>query len=238
MHETRNALEHAGLTKIESKVYIALLKVGLSRAGKIAKEAQLNRTTTYDALKRLLDKGLASYVVQSNRKWFRPEDPKRFKELIKAQEEEVERVLPQLSNLFKDVESKKGVTLYYGLKGMKTVFEDILRNAKENYVMDSEGQFIHRMPYYAPHFIREVEKKKIKIKHIVRRGIDVHPTETTQVRFIPKKVGASQSVINIYGDKVAILVWTDPPEAVLIRNKQVAETFKHYFDIVWKTAKT
>ena len=115
--------------------------------------------------------------------------------------------------------------------------EDILRNAKEVFVIDAEGQFTERMPYYLPHYVREVEKKKIKIKHIVRRGIDIKPTKTTEVRFIPKAT-ESMSVIDIYADRVAILIWTDPPEAVVIRNKRVAKSFKSYFDILWKTAKT
>jgi hypothetical protein len=129
------------------------------------------------------------------------------------------------------------VTLYYGYKGLKSVFQNILREGKENWVLDSEGQFTERMPYYAPHFKREAEKIKLKIKHLVRRGVDLKPTKTTEVRYYTSKQVASPSVINIYGDKIAIIIWTEQPEAVIIKNKAAADSFRNYFEMLWKSAK-
>ena len=86
--EMVSSLEKVGLTKIEARVYMVLLKHGSVKAGKIAREANLNRTTTYDALKRLLEKGLASYVIQENRKYFQPVEPQRLVEFIKEKETE------------------------------------------------------------------------------------------------------------------------------------------------------
>ncbi len=237
MENLAKKLKFLGLTKIESKVYLTLLKIGMNKAGKISKEAQLNRTTTYGALKSLLDKGLVSYVIQSNRKWFKATNPKYILELIKEKEEEAEKILPKLIYMYKSPKEEHQVTLYYGYKGVKSVFQDILRTGKTVYVIDAEGQFSERMPYYAPHYKKEIEKKKIKIKHIVRRGVDINPTKTTLIRYIPKKT-KSQSVIDIYGDKVAIIVWSEPPEAVVIKNKTAAESFRSYFEILWKNAKS
>ena len=236
MEDVVEKLRFLGLTKIESKVYLALLKLGANLAGKVSKEAQLNRTTTYYALKSLIDKGLASYVVQANRKWFKATTPEILLELLKEKEEEAKRIIPALTELYHAPKEEHNVTLYYGLKGVKSVFQNILREGKPNFVMDSEGQFTEKMPFYAPHFIREVERIKIPIKHIVRRGVDINPTKTTEVRYIPRET-KSESVINIYGNKVAIIIWTDPPEAVIIKNKAAADSFKSYFDILWKAAK-
>jgi sugar-specific transcriptional regulator TrmB len=237
MEDVVEKLKFLGLTKVESKVYLALLKRGASLAGKISKEAQLNRTTTYYALKSLIDKGLASYVIQANRKWFKATTPEILLELLKEKEEEAQKIIPQLTALYRAPKEEHQVTLYYGLKGIRSVFQNILREGKPNFVIDSEGQFTRRMPNYAPHFIREVERIKMPIKHIVRRGVDINATKTTEVRYIPRKT-KSESVINIYGNKVAIIIWTDPPEAVVIKNKTAADSFKSYFDIMWKTAKS
>jgi len=236
MEDVVEKLRFLGLTKIESKVYLALLKLGANLAGKVSREAQLNRTTTYYALKSLIDKGLASYVVQANRKWFKATTPEILLELLKEKEEEAKKIIPALTELYRAPKEEHQVTLYYGLKGVKSVFQNILREGKPNFVVDSEGQFTERMPFYAPHFIREVERIKIPIKHIVRRGVDIKPTKTTEVKYIPRET-KSESVINIYGNKVAIIIWTDPPEAVIIKNKAAADSFKSYFDILWKAAK-
>ena len=38
----------------------------------------------------------------------------------------------------------------------------------------------------------------------------------------------------IYGDKVAIVVWTkDQPMSTLIRSKEVANSYKQFFEVLW-----
>lgn len=235
--ELHKKLEQIGLSKNEASIYLTLLKLGSEKAGRISKEVQINRTTTYDALKRLLERGLVGYVVKANRKWFEAVEPERLMDIIKEREEMVQEILPALQTMYKTPEEKHNVTLYHGYKGMKSVFQDIIRSAKINYVMDSEAQFSERMPYYTPFFVKQVEKKKIKIKHLMRAGGRIiNPTKTTEVRYIPKKT-KSQAVINIYSDKVAIIIWTEPPEAVVIKNKAVADSFRDYFEMMWKEAK-
>jgi sugar-specific transcriptional regulator TrmB len=234
--EMLKKLKNLGFTKNEAKIYLALLKLGSVRAGTISKETQLNRTTTYDVLKNLLDKGLTSYVIQANRKWFRATNPQRILEMIKEKEEDAKEILPQLHHIYKKPKHKHNITLYYGYKGMKTVFEDFIREGKPISVIDPEPHLLDKMPYYAQHYIRQVNKNKIKLRHIVSKGFDVKPTKTTEVRFIPKVI-KSDAALDVYGDKIAILIWTDPPEAVIIKNKTAADSFREYFDIIWKVAK-
>jgi len=234
--DVQKSLERMGLSGNEARVYLALLKIGSSTAGRISKDAQINRTTTYDAIKRLLEKGLVSYVVKTNRKWFEAENPKMLIDFIKEKEKDVQDIVPDLQKIFEQPKEKHNVTLYYGYKGIRSVFQDIIREREPNYVMDSEGQFTDRMPFFAKYFIKQVEKNKIKIKHLVRQGVDIHPSKTTEVKYVTKKI-QSDAVVNIYGDKVAIVIWTEPPEAVIIKNKTVADSFRDYFEIIWKNAK-
>ncbi len=237
MQRVNNVLKKIGLTQTETNVYLALIKLGESKVTSISKEAQINRTYTYDALKKLLEKGLISYVIEANKKWFKPINPERLIEFVKEKEDDVKSILPKLKTLYKLPKSKHNVRLFYGYKGIKSVFQEMVREGKVNYVMDSEGQFADRMPWYAPHFVKQAERKKMLIKHLVRKGRTVkQPSKTTQIRFIPKKA-KSEGVINIFGDKVAIIIWSEKPEAVMIENKAVADSFKDYFKLLWKNAK-
>ncbi len=230
--DTGKIMERAGLTANEVKVYLALLRLGEARAGRISKNAEINRSSTYDSLKRLLDKGLVSYVIAANRKHFRPVKPERLIGYLKEQEEDVRRILPQLNVIFHRPSKKHYVRLYHGYKGVKTVFQDIIDEAKINRVLDSEGYFSEKMPYYAPHFVRQIEKKGIHIRHIVRKGRAVRASTTTKVKYMAKKT-KSDACFNLYADKIAIIIWTDPPEAVVIENKSAADSFKEYFDMIW-----
>ena len=129
--------------------------------------------------------------------------------------------------------------MYKGYKGLKTVFEDILRESanKENVVIDSCGRFVEKMPFYAPHYIKGLEKNKVKVRHIVRRDKEIHPSKTTEVRYFSNKIPETIITTNIYPGKIALILWSDVPEAVIIENKTAYEAYKNYFEILWKSAR-
>ncbi len=239
--QIRETLKKVGLGHNESKIYITLIKLGPSMAGKIAKESSIDRSACYDSLKALLKKGLVSYVIEANRKKFSATNPHKLKDYLKEKENLVETILPNLSEMFKIKEEKSQVNMFKGFKGVKSVFEDILRDAKgkENLVIDSSGSFVERMPYFAPHFIKSLEKNKIPVRHISlkEKKEKVHASKTTKTRFFSSKEPESPIATNIYGNKIALIVWSDVPEAVVINNKAAAEAYRSYFEILWKASK-
>jgi sugar-specific transcriptional regulator TrmB len=240
--QIRETLKNVGLGHNESKIYLTLIKLGPSMAGRIAKESNIDRSACYDSLKALIKKGLVSYAIEANRRKFAAANPSRLKEYLKEKENLVETILPNLSEMFKNKEEKSQVNMFKGLKGIKTVFDDVLREAKnsENLVIDSSGKFGERMPFYLPHFTKGLEQNKIKVRHIVRQDKEksLHSSKTTEIRYFPKIVGEQTITTNIYSDKIALILWTDVPEAVIIKNKAAAEAYRSYFEILWKSARS
>jgi len=238
--QIREILKNVGLGHNESKIYLTLIRLGPSMAGRIAKESNIDRSACYDSLKALLKKGLVSYSIEANRKKFAAANPSRLKQYLKEKEDLIDTVLPNLSNMFKSKEDKSQVNMFKGLKGIKTVFDDIIKEAKndENLVIDSSGKFGEKMPYYLPHFNKALDKNKIRVRHIVRRDKEkeLHPSKTTDLRFFPRTIGEQTITTNIYADKIALILWTDVPEAVIIKNKAAAEAYKNYFEILWKSS--
>ncbi len=57
----------------------------------------------------------------------------------------------------------------------------------------------------------------------------------TSVRFLPGNV-KSRAAVNIYADKVAIFMWSEPT-TILIKNEEVADAFREYFNLLWKLGK-
>ena len=237
----RETLKKIGLGHNESKIYLILLKIGPSMAGRIAKESNIDRSVCYDSLKALLKKGLVSYVIESNRKKFAASPPEKIKGYLEEKQELVSDIMSDLKEMFKSTEEKSQVNMFKGVKGVKTVFEDILNSAKnkENLVIDSSGKFGEKMPFYLPHYVRGLEKNKINIRHIARKDKmkTLHSSKTTRVRFFPKVVGEQRITTNIYSDKIALILWSEVPEAVIIKDKAAAEAYKNYFEILWNQAK-
>jgi len=229
-------LENLGFSPNEIKVYLTLNKEGSTPVGRISKLAKIDRSSCYNAMKLLQEKGLVSYVLIGKVKWFQVTGPKRILDYLREQEEEVKEILPNLHAIHKAKKVEGQVRLFKGIKGIQSVFLDIARTGKDNFVFGSEGQFSERMPEFAFQFDRLKKENKIKTQMIIRKGKKELDKKTTTYKYIPN-IPESPTVTNIYGDKVAIIIWTDEPEAVVIENPAAAKAYKSYFDFMWKNAK-
>ena len=232
-------LEKLNFSVNESKVYLALIRMGSSLAGNIAKEAQLDRSSTYNALKSLIKRGIVSIMYENKRTIYSPEKPKKIIDYYKEKEEIAKRIIPNLEKQFEYRKEKSSVKFFTGFKGVKTVFQDVLDSCNLNdtyYVLGSEGQLSELMPYYSPILRKRKEQKKIKTKTIIRSGRDLKiKGKYTEYRKIPSDI-ESPITINIYPKKVAIFIWKDKPECIVIENDEVSKLFEDYFEFMWKHA--
>ena len=233
MTSIEKTLEKIGLSGNEIKVYLTLTDQGSMKAGRIAKIAHMDRSSAYNAIQMLLDKGLVSYVLIGKIKWFQATGPQRILEYLKEQQDDVMAVLPELQERHKRKKIEGQVRLF---KGVKSVFLDILRTGKPNYVFGSEGQFSERMPEFAYQFDRMKKEKGIRTQLILRKGRKEIDSKTSDHKYLPN-LAESPAVTNIYGDKIAIIVWTDEPEGIIIENAAAAKAYKSYFDFMWKHGK-
>lgn len=236
MAEVEKVLEKLGFSPNEIKVYIVLNDHGSKKAGSIAKLAHIDRSSCYNTLKGLIEKGLASYAVVGRTKFFQATGPKRLLEYVREQEEEVMEILPALSARHKAAKIEGQIRLFKGLKGVKSIFLDIARTGKDNFVFGSEGQFSEKMPEFAMQFDRLKKESNIRTKLVLRKGRKEIDSKTSEYRHM-ENFGESPAVTNIYGDKIAILIWTDEPEGIIIENAAAAKAYKSFFDVLWKYSK-
>lgn len=232
----QETLEHIGLSKNEIKIYLTLLDHGSMKAGKIAKDAKIDRSSCYNSLQNLLNKGIVSYVIIGKVKWFQAATPRRLLEYLKEQEEDLKNILPELMQRHRSVKKEGQVRLFKGTKGIKSIFMDIIREKTDNYVFGSEGQFSENLPEFAKQFARMKEEKGIRTSLLLRKGRREEATnESTNYKFLPG-ICESPVVTNIYGKKIAIIIWTDEPEGIVIENEEAAKAYKSIFDFMWKKA--
>ncbi|MBM3199389.1 hypothetical protein FJZ53_00515 [Candidatus Woesearchaeota archaeon] len=234
--EVEKVLENLGFSPNETKVYLALNDHGSTKAGRIAKLAKIDRSSCYNSLRSLQEKGLVSYVLIGSVKWFQVTGPKRLLDYLREQEEDVKAVLPELQARHKAAKIEGQVRLFKGIKGIKTIFLDIARTGQDNFVFGSEGQFSERMPEFAVQFDRLKKENNIKTKLIIRTGRKEIDSKTSEYRHAPD-IEESPAVTNIYGDKIAIIIWTDEPEGIIIENKTAAKAYRSYFNFMWANAK-
>ncbi|MBI3032895.1 hypothetical protein HYY69_05440 [Candidatus Woesearchaeota archaeon] len=232
------SLQRLGFNANEAKIYLALIDLGEAQAGLISKTAQINRTTTYDALERLIQRGLVKYVIQANRKVFQPVPPNKLLDKIKEQENIAEEILPELEVRFKQRKEGEESAIYKGRKGIKSILVDILKY-KEYVCFGSSGKFLELMKHDFIQF--QKQKKQNKIKARVIFGQSAKHSESvavaySQFRYIPDKF-SSPTTTFIYGKYIAIILWSETPMATVIKSKEIAYSYNNYFNLLWKTAK-
>ena len=114
-------LEEAGLTKNEITIYKALLEFGPSTAGPLTKKSGVHRSRVYESLNRLVDKGLVSYKIQSNRKYFQAQNPEEIIDFIDEKKEKVKSILPELNALQMLRPETQEANVFEGYKGIKSL---------------------------------------------------------------------------------------------------------------------
>ncbi|MBI2046752.1 hypothetical protein HYT26_01145, partial [Candidatus Pacearchaeota archaeon] len=159
-------LQEFGLSNTEAKVYLALLELGKNKAGEITKKSAVNRTNVYDALERLIEKGLVSYVSENNKKFFEAVNPQRLQEILKDKQEKLGKTIEELKERYSKSQKQEDAFVFRGKKGIRSIFEDILNEKKELFAYGAESRFKVMFPFYQKHWNDERARLKINVKMI------------------------------------------------------------------------
>ena len=237
-------LENIGLTRTEALLYLALCELGSASATQLIQKTGRHRAVVYDLLERLIEKGLASFVIQGKKKFFEAANPQRLMEMEKQKEVKLQRVVEQLQE-FSKFTSKLEVKIYKGKEGLKTVFEGLLAvRPKEWLVLGSSGMTVQALPYYLEHFQKRRAKVGVKTKALMinnpagrQRGKELQKLPLTEIRYLPKDI-TTPTVIQIYSDTTVLHSnKSDPPFVIVIENKDISASFREYFGTLWKISK-
>jgi len=237
-------LEEIGLAKSEILVYSALLKSGSIKVGDLMKRVSLHRSRLYEAINRLIDKGLVSYIIKNNVKYFEATDPERLltyieeqKERLTEKETAVKKTLPELKRQVQTEFPDAEAHVFYGKEGFKTIRKDVLKQKQTLYLIGAIGREDRYLQYFFPNFNKLRTDAKIPWKILYDADVKGRPITKlalTEARYLPKEY-ASPAVINIYADRVVNVLWKDDtPICFMIINKGIADSYRKWFAMIWK----
>lgn len=245
-----SALEKVGLTKGEIKVYLSLLELGSSSTGKITKRSGISGSKVYEVLDRLMNKGLANFVIKNRVKYFEATDPSRILDYLDEKEKQIEKekaniqkIIPEL--ILKQKHSKKSeVKVFTGWEGIKTTNEDIIRILKKGEEWLTMG--LTEQPKSWEIYFNKRQKvraeKGIKLKHLLNEKYKSlyekrKKLPYTEFRFFPKDFSMPMTT-EIYKDKVIFMILLqENPMAIMIKSEAVAKSFRKYFFVLWEIGK-
>lgn len=242
--EVERILREAGLAGNEVKVYLALLDLGSVTAGEIAKVSGVNRTNVYDALRSLAEKGMVSHIKKAERRYFEAASPHNFIHYLEEKEGEVREKRQTLEEIVPELEMKRTMsreqqeaTVYTGRKGLKTVAEDVLREGKELLVFGAEGEFMKIFRYYSRNWHRRRAQSRIPLKIIysekLRKEKSGEQIPVAEMRFNPMLYDTPATTW-VYGEKVAVILWSDHPVVTVIRSGKASKSYRQFFREMWR----
>jgi len=228
-----DVLKKQGLEEKEARIYLSLLKFGEAGVTLISDDTRIERTLCYSIINKLIDKGLVSYIVENNVKYFMAASPESLMKDLEEKKKELEEVMPDLISLSKNRVRKAKAEIYQGKEGIKFILKDIIKQGKDYLVFGEEGQFQKMLPIESEQFMVKIEEAGIKEKVLVKEGKKVVKSKNSRFKYVPKKYFSPSTTV-VYANKVAIIVWSEPSIIILIENKEISDSYRSYFYLLWR----
>ena len=241
----KEILEEIGLTDYESKIYLTLLTHGQISAYELAEKAGLYRQVVYDSLKRLEEKGFVNSTYDGKTKQFKATNPKIILEILNAKVENYKRLMPQLEEMEKASQTPLVVETYKGNNVLRIALRDIVQQLKEipknerTVLCTAVDETLPLIEYelIVSQYERDMLEYKIKERVILKEGTKgIFKQGTSTYKKIPSKF-FNDNPVQIYGNNIQIIIWGNPHHLIIIRNRDVADSYRKQFELMWQIAK-
>lgn len=243
-----NQLKNLGLSENEAKVYMAMLELGPATMLEIAAKAGINRPTAYVQVESLKTMGLVGAQVKGKKQLFIAESPdqlefviERETKAVELKKEELARILPELTGLFNVSGEKPQVRFFEGKEGLMKMQDELLKSKSKIVVSFSSGDGILKIfPDHPKNYSSRRVQKGIKARliytssqgPILKRNDDEVLREAKYVS--PDKFPFKSDII-IYDNNIGISALEGKAVGVLITHKELADSFRAIFELVWNS---
>lgn len=239
MHEQQ--LKELGLTDNEVRIYLLLLEHGMMNPSEISQKLGLHRGYVYDALERMQEKEVVNVILKTNKKYYQATSPQNLIELLKFKLENFEKAVPDLMKLATLKKEETKVELHRGKRVYRVLLKDMISILKKNdtaYLVGIDEEILMQEvePIYIKQYLNAMKSRKIKERVIIKTGATKVKNPNLEYKELDSKyIGKTAQII--YNDKVAIFILGTPYYLIVIENKEVAETYKKQFNLLWSIAK-
>lgn len=241
-------LQKLGLNSKEAAVYLASMELGIaSPVSTIAKKANINRTTTYDILDQLVQKGVVISQTKRGGRYYEALPPAKLIAYLKEQSEkysrlaaEADQLLPELNTHYR-LSSRPRVYFYEGDEGLIRVYEETLTSSEEILAYASDQANQDAIPWYFPKYYQRRAAKKIPIRALFpdtqkdRERHSLDNQELRRSRILPKDKLDFTPEINFFDNKMMIADWKEKL-GIIIESPEIVKVFKQTFELAWEAS--
>jgi len=237
-----------GFTKKEAAIYLASMELGIASAvSLIAKKAGINRTTAYDILNNLVEKGIIISRIKEDHVYYEALPPAKLVAHLQEQSEKFKRMaqeatilLPELETHYR-VSGRPKVYFYEGEEGLLRVYEETLTSKEEILAYASDQANQEAIPWYFPNYYKRRAAKKIPIRGLfpdsktnrARHLLDKE--ELRQSRLVPLDKLNFTTEVNFFDNKMMVADWKENL-GIIIESAEIVKVFKQAYELAWEAA--
>lgn len=238
-------LKKIGLNEKESLVYLSLLQLGEVGTSKIVSHTGLHSQFVYQALNQLENQGLVQHVIMRGRKKFTAKSPETLSLLIDQKKRLADELTTRLKNVIVMPDTQQ-FEIFQGEDSFVTHEFDLLDNAKEEdellVIGGSRDKFLEAMGQLFGEYEYKRTKKKITVRYIgsesqrneLLKAESVRPQ--FEFRLLPGLFTGDVNT-NIWPGSVGFNIFSKPVTNFTVSNKNIAESYKQFFETLWKLAR-
>ena len=234
-------LMQTGLSEVQAKIYLYLIKHGQSTPAEIATGVDENRTTVYSAAEKLEKLGIITQKDRGKVSAYVPNHPSVLESLaekrlrsVARQAKNLESNLPSLINYYNEYQSTPGATTFYGNEGVKMIWDKVIATKAPYYFVRSRYDEVADRDALEE-FKNARVQAGIESEDITPSEFTHHTNKEMKDRFLltrtllPPEEYDSPVEIDIFGDNVAFINYNKNGMSTLIESPEIADAMRQVF---------
>ncbi len=250
-----NNLLSLNLKHLEATIYLYLAENTPSSALFLSRTLAIPRTSIYDTLTRLIEKGLVERVVRDKSTSYKASALSQFDSFITSEQEKIATMTNSLKALQSQLKTRVGelknteVRYYQGAEGMRQMVWNCLRAKGEIVGYSVFGRVDVIGIKFQQRFVQEFSTRKLSdrvIANPTKRTLDFifkdvkpgfHQMSFQNIRTIPEKQLYISGDTMIYNNTYAVSYWQGHEVVgVEIENPDFVKHELSIFELLWKIA--
>lgn len=241
----KKQLKKLDLDEKEIDIFLALLELGGATVAQISQKSSIKRTTVYNILEDLKEKGLVAQTVKGRKKLYLSEDPRKLEDNLEEKKHVLKRLMPELLAMTNSIDSKPKIRFFEGKDGIKEVYKDTLRESDYELLawVTNEAVSSFDIDFLNETYLPKRIEKKIWVRAIAPEVTEMKEYKETdeknlrKTRLAPADTFPFKVEINLYGkNKIAVMSFIES-FGIVIESLAIYETLKSIFEMNWASLK-
>lgn len=240
--EINEILEKFGLGQKDRAAYLALLELGQTTVGPLARAIGVPVTTAQSVVGRLVKSGLVDISNKRSRHLYEAHDPIVMKRILERSLQELGQTLPLLQSLKAERAGESKIRVYFRERATDIFHEALATKDKLVYEIVSARDFQDVLGEKF-HFTRRRVANKINLKslrveahEIKKYSESTHRRELREAKFLPREFTFRASVM-FWDDTVAFFTTKNEALAWTVQSPAIREMFQQLFDVLWSVSR-